>query len=219
MIPYLNFNYIYPPRPEFKIPPSELAKFDNGEYAVQPKYNGTCCLVFTNGNEVHIYNRHRQPLSNCATDIEFEKLAFSDNWYVYAGEYLNKGKAGEFGSKEKDKFVIWDVLVWNNEYLVGDTLYTRLQLLEDTFPTQRGRVFSDGLELYSHLSFTEFNGIYKAPTYLNQFEYLYNDIVKTDLYEGLVIKKLDSKLAFGFQELNNHDWQVKCRKETKVYKF
>ena len=24
---------------------------------------------------------------------------------------------------------------------------------------------------------------------------------------------------FGFQELNNHDWQVKCRKETKVYKF
>jgi hypothetical protein len=54
---------------------------------------------------------------------------------------------------------------------------------------------------------------------MNGFEKLYQDIVKVDMYEGLVIKKIDSKLTFGFQELNNHDWQVKCRKETKVYKF
>ena len=54
---------------------------------------------------------------------------------------------------------------------------------------------------------------------MNGFNNLYNDIVKVDLYEGLVLKKIETKLTYGFQEINNHDWQIKCRKETKVYKF
>lgn len=219
MIPYYNFNYIYPPRPEFKIPPSDLHKFETGEYVVQPKYNGTCCLVFTNGTQTHIYNRHKQQLANVSREIDFKGLAQSDNWYVFAGEYLNKGKLGEGGTKEKDKFIIWDVLVWCDQYLIGDTLLTRIGLLEEEFPCERAKVHADGLEMYDHLCFTRLNGIYKAPTYLNGFQGLYKDIVETDLYEGLVLKKIDSKLSFGFQELNNHDWQVKCRKETKVYNF
>ena len=219
MIPYLNFNYIYPPRPEFKIPPKDLHTFDNGEYVVQPKYNGTCCIVFTNGTDLYVYNRHKQPLSWYSNDIDFRGLAHSDQWYVYTGEYLNKGKLGENGTKEKDKFIIWDILVWADQYLVGDDLMTRLKLLEETYPSERGRITRDGLEYYEHLCLTNLNNIYKAPTYMNGFSKLYQDIVKVDMYEGLVIKKIDSKLAFGFQELNNHDWQVKCRKETKVYKF
>jgi hypothetical protein len=219
MIPYLNFNYIYPPRPEFKVPPSELEKFDNGEYVVQPKYNGTCCLVFTNGEDTFVYNRHKQQMANYSQEIDFSSLAQSNNWYVYAGEYLNKGKLGENGQKEKDKFVIWDILVWCNEYLIGDSLLTRIGLLEEQYPCTRGKVSKEGFEIYTHLCITDINGVYKAPTYLNGFEKLYNDIIQTDLYEGLVIKKIDSKLTFGYQELNNHDWQVKCRKPTKVYHF
>jgi ATP-dependent DNA ligase len=219
MIPYLNFNYIYPPRPEFKIPPSELYKFETGEYAVQPKYNGTCCIVFTDGEDAYIYNRHKQELSNYSKDIDFKGLAQSDNWYVFTGEYLNKGKMGENGTKEKDKFIIWDILVWDGMYLIGDTLVSRLELLENAFPCQRGRVDNEGLELYTHLCLTNVKGIYKAPTYLNNFDKLYEDIVKTDMYEGLVLKKLESKLDYGFQELNNQTWQVKCRKPTKVYHF
>jgi len=219
MIPYLNFNYIYPPRPEFKIPPSELYKFDNGEYVVQPKYNGSCCLVFTNGEDTYVYNRHKQEMANYSQEIDFKSLAQSNNWYVYAGEYLNKGKLGENGDKERDKFIIWDVLVWCDDYLIGDSLLTRIGLLEEQYPCTRGKVNPDGLEIYNHLCITDIKGVYKAPTYLNGFEKLYDDIVKTDLYEGLVIKKIDSKLSYGFQELNNHDWQVKCRKPTKIYHF
>lgn len=219
MIPYLNFNYIYPPRPEFKIPPKDLDNFDNGEYIVQPKYNGTCCIVFTNGQETYVYNRHKALISTYSKDIDFKELAKSNNWYVYTGEYLNKGKLGENGTKEKDKFVIWDILVWADQYLVGETLLSRINLLEQTFPCQRSKVDSEGLEMYDHLCLTNLNGIYKAPTYLDRFSKLFEDICKTDLYEGLVIKKIDSKLTFGFQELNNHDWQIKCRKPTKVYHF
>jgi ATP-dependent DNA ligase len=219
MIPYLNFNYIYPPRPEYKISPYELNKFDNGDYVAQPKYNGTCCVVFTNGIDTYVYNRHKQPLSSYCKDISFDKLARTNDWYVYTGEYLNKGKLGENGTKEKDKFIIWDILVWDGMYLIGDTLMSRLDLLENAFPCQRSRVDEDGLEIYTHLCLTNIKGVYKAPSYLNDFEKLYQDIVKTDLYEGLVLKKLESKLDFGFQELNNQNWQVKCRKPTKVYHF
>lgn len=219
MIPYLNYNYIYPPRPEFKVAPDELAKFEGQEYLAQPKYNGSCCLVFTNGEICYVYNRHKNPLSNVSPDIDFNQLAKSNHWYVYAGEYLNKGKLGENGTKLNDKFVIWDVLVWQNQYLVGETLADRLILLEEEYPSNRIRVTPEGVESYEHLCFTNIENIYKAPTYTAGFTKLYNKIVEVDLYEGLVLKKAQSKLNFGFNELNNNDWQIKCRKPTKIYKF
>jgi len=216
---YDKFKYLYPPRPEYKTPNKDLHKYDNGDYVVQPKYNGSCCIVFTNGKELQVYNRHKELLSNVCKDIEFVKLAKDDNWYVYVGEYLNKGKLGETGIKEKDKFVIWDCLVWSGEYLIGKTIMERLELLERIYPCHRAVVNEDNLEMYEHLCCTEYKGIYKAPAYLNGFEWLYSQIVKTDLYEGLVLKKKNSKLQFGFQPLNNHEWQIKCRKETKIYNF
>ncbi len=214
--------YIFPPRPEYKCPAGELDKYDNGQYLAQPKYNGTCVPIFTNGDELHVFNRHKERLAllNNYKGIEFRKLAITQNWYVYVGEYLNKGKYGETGVKERDKFIIWDVLVWDGNYLIGSTLTERLDLLESIFPCKRAVVGTDtGLEVYDHLCCTQFNGIYKAPTYMGNFAELYKLIVKVDLYEGLVLKKKDSKLSFGTQELNNHDWQIKCRKETKSYHF
>lgn len=216
---YDSFKYLYPPRPEHKIPQAELPKYDNGEFIGQPKYNGSAACVFTNGTDLHIYNRHKEPLFNASKDIEFRKLAKTENWYVYAGEYLNKGKMGEAGTKEKDKYVIWDCLVWDGEYLVGETLENRLALLENIYPCNRARITEQEIEIYDHLCCTEFKGIYKTPTYLNGFYELYSDIVKTDLYEGLVLKKKQSKLEYGFQPMNNQGWQIKARKATKIAPF
>lgn len=216
---YDNFKYLYPPRPEHQFPVTDIPKYDTGQFIAQPKYNGSACMVFTNGTELHIYNRHKELLSNPSNFIEFKKLAKTKSWYVYCGEYLNKGKVGEMGNKEKDKYVIWDVLVWDGEYLINKTLEARLELLENIYPCKRAVVKQEQMEIYDHLCCTEFKGIYKTPTYLNNFTELYTDIVKTDLYEGLVLKKKESKLDFGFQEKNNTDWQIKCRKSTKLYKF
>lgn len=217
---YEKYRYLYPPRPEHKIPRGDLEKYDNGEYFAQPKYNGSCTVVFTNGKELHVYNRHQEPLSGVSPDIEFKKLAQTGNWFVFTGEYLNKGKFGENGEKEKDKFVLWDCIVWDGKYLFGETLESRLTLLEKIHPCKRARVTSAGdLELYKHLCCTELKGIYKTPTYTDGFTELYDEIVKTDLYEGLVLKKRHSKLGFGYNKINNTDWQLKCRKETKNYKF
>jgi ATP-dependent DNA ligase len=215
---YDQFKYIYPPRPEYKTPPSSLSTYDTGEYIAQPKYNGSACLVFTNGDELHIYNRHKRPLAKYSPFIHFRELAKTNNWYVYAGEYLNKAKKGEHGDIERDKFVIWDLLVWDGEYLIGKTMEERLTILENIYPCQRA-VFSHKLEVYDHLCCTEYAGIYKAPTYGGGFDTLYEELYETELYEGLVLKKKNSKLTYGFQEKNNTEWQIKCRKETKLYNF
>lgn len=219
MINYDKFLYVYPPRPSYKSPADSLDIFDNGQYVAQPKYNGSCCVIFTNGEETHIYNRHKKPLATSET-LNFSRLAIRPGkWFAYAGEYLNKGKLDESGTKARDKYIIWDCLVWESQYLVGYTTYDRLKILEDNFPCNRAVVREGNFELYDHLCCTQYEGIYKAPTYMSDFKALYRDIVKTDLYEGLVLKKLNSKLAYGFQPENNTDWQIKCRKETKLYNF
>src|SRR3990172_10230228 len=59
MIPFPHFRYIFPPRAENALPADLLKTYDNSQYGAQPKLNGDCTLVFTNGKEVHVYNRHR----------------------------------------------------------------------------------------------------------------------------------------------------------------
>ena len=122
---YNEFKYLYPPRPQFKIPPEELDKYDNGEYFASPKLNGTACVVFTNGEQLEVYNRHKIPLAKYSPFINFRSLSPDGQWYVYAGEYLNKGQKGETGEVERNKFVIWDILVYAGEYLI-DRKSTRL---------------------------------------------------------------------------------------------
>jgi ATP-dependent DNA ligase len=126
---------------------------------------------------------------------------------------------GESLAKEKDKFIIWDILVNDGEYLIGETLENRLLLLENLYTGSRTSIGENSIEIYEHLLTTSLKGIYKAPSYLNGFLDLYKSIVATDLYEGLVLKKLSSKLTYGLQEKNNTDWQIKFRKETKIYNF
>lgn len=216
---YNKFMYLYPPRPEHKTTSDTLDTYDNGEYIAMPKYNGSACMVFTNGIDLHVYNRHKQKLTNCSQHIDFKGLGPTKKWFCYAGEYLNKGKYGETDVKEKDKFVIWDILVWDGVYLIGETLTKRLELLETIHPCHRSVVTAEGLEQYKHLCCTRLNGIYKAPAYTGNFYALYNEIVQTDLYEGLVLKKLNSKLSPGYNSANNTEWQIKARKQTRNYNF
>jgi ATP-dependent DNA ligase len=116
------------------------------------------------------------------------------------------------------KFVIWDILVYNGEYLLGKTFLERMQLLEELYPCVQMRV-GESFESYVHLCTTPHKNIYKAPCYDGNFDKLYKSIVDTDLYEGLVLKRKDAKLSYGLTEKNNNDWQIKCRKPTKNYDF
>jgi ATP-dependent DNA ligase len=214
---YDSFKYLFPPRPEFKISPDILDLYDTGEWIAQPKYNGDCLLLFTKGSSHQFWTRHSKPYSK---PIKVSVPFNFDGYFVFVGEYINpKNKMGELGVIESPKYIIFDILVAESIYLIGEPLDSRLMMLETLFPTTRSYVGNNGLVSYNHICFTKYEGICKAPTYVRDFSKIYNDVVKTDLYEGLVIKKLTAPLETGYNELNNHLWQLKCRKESKVYSF
>lgn len=216
---YDSYRYLYPPRAENKIHPADIGKYDNGEFFGQVKYNGDCCVVAIHGDDIVIRNRHNQPKDHVHESIDFKSLSgICNGWLVVAGEMLDKAKKDEHGQIIKG-FVIWDLLVFNGCYLLTSTVRQRIDMLDNTFKVSGMMVGADGIKQYDHLLFTEHSGIYRAPTYSKDFVALYNDLVKTDLYEGIVLKKKDSKLEVGFNSKNNNSWQLKCRKPSRIYKF
>ena len=212
--------FLYPPRAEVKTKPSLISQYDTPQYIAQPKVNGSCCCVFLHPNKPpSVINRHNEPKTRVDKSIDFEGL-IGTGWMVLAGELMDKSKKGEDGNVLTG-FIIWDILVYNNEYLVGTTLTERLELMETLWPCQRMSVTAAGLVQYKHLCCTGIQGIYKTPSYLGgsgYFSELYNELIEVDAYEGLLLKKADSKLEPGFGERNNTGWQLKVRKPTKNYK-
>lgn len=209
---YEKFRYIYPPRPKNAVSPEDLNFWDNGSLIAQPKLNGSNCVIFTNGENFFVMNRHKQRLTGFKIENdELSKIYRGDGgWMIINGEYLNKSKSDEQGDVFNHKFVIFDILAYNGEYLLGTTFLDRVKLLDDIY----GQVDSEKDYLYS---ITE--NVYRVKSYTSNFSDLYNSLVKIDMIEGLVMKRSSSKLEIGASENNNSRSQVKCRKKCNSYKY
>ena len=210
---YKSFRYIYPTRPKNAIPDSDLDFWDNGSLVAQPKMNGSNCVVFTNGEKVMMMNRHSQYLTNVSISKEEILGLFRGevgNWMVINGEYLNKSKQDENNLTFNHKFVIFDILVYNSEYLIGDTFQERINLLDELY----GQNDSEKSYLYS-IS----DNVYRVKSFEKEFKSLFDELTKIDMVEGLVLKRKNAKLEAGSTENNNTKSQLKARKATKNYKF
>lgn len=65
---YMNYRYLYPHRPRNAINPKDLEFWDNGTLIAQPKLNGSNCVIFTDGDNFFVMNRHKQRLTNFKID-------------------------------------------------------------------------------------------------------------------------------------------------------
>jgi len=209
---YASFRYIYPPRPKNPIPNTELSFWDNGSLIAQPKLNGSNCLIFTNGVKHIAMNRHNGRMTNF--QIKDEEIAAlykgTGGWTVLNGEYMNKSKQDETRTAFNHKFVIFDILVDDGDYLVGKTFEERIALLDSMF----GQEDSEKDYLYGISE-----NVYRVKSYMNGFNMLYDRLTPIDMIEGLVMKRKNARLEMGNTELNNVKSQIKCRKETKNYKY
>jgi ATP-dependent DNA ligase len=205
--PYKNWMYIYPPRPEYVISLDTLAKVDNGtEFLAQCKLNGSCAVIWIKPDEIIIKNRHNDDLSNFKlNNSELKNLNKDDEYLVLVGEYMNKSKKNRNNEVWNHKFVIFDILVQNGMYLLDTTYEERIKILDDMF----------GVVEYDDYLYKVSDNIYRVKTFKTNFVNLWNEIVKIDMLEGLVLKKSNSKLERGTREKNNLSY--KCRKETKNY--
>jgi hypothetical protein len=207
---YEKFSYIYPPRPEWCIPESELPNYDNDSYIAQPKLNGSNVTLYINGAEWKNFGRHKnENLSNFKlTDNDIESLNLpKDKWHVIVGEYMNKNKKDGNNEYWNHHFVVFDILVFNSEHLLGSTFEERVKLMDNIFGTKDENGY-----LYK-IS----DNIYRVKSFYDNFQERWNEIVKIDMFEGFVLKKKSQKLTPAFSEKNN--MSHKCRKPTKNYSF
>jgi ATP-dependent DNA ligase len=208
---YQNYSYIYPPRPRNSVPPRDISKWDNKMMLAQPKLNGSNCVIFLNEENLVVMNRHGQRLTNFQlSKSEITKLHSGSGWMVLNGEYLNKSKRDETGLVFNHKFVIFDVLVYNGQHLVGKTFQERVNLLDELF---------DQKESEKNYLYNISENIYRVKSYYDNFNELFEDFIKIDMIEGLVCKRTTAKLELGISENNNFKSQVKFRKPTKNYSF
>ena len=128
-------------------------------------------------------------------------------WMVLNGEYTNKGKLDHNNNVFQNKFCLFDILVYDSQYLIGQTLQKRIDLLQKLYET--------GDEYINRLS----ENFYLVNCYYNNFLETYNELIKIDLIEGVVLKRKNAKLEIGNSENNNSKSQIKSRKPTKNYKF
>ena len=209
---YSNYRYIYPPRPKNAIPSSDLNSYDNGTMLAQPKLDGSNCLIFTDGKTVKVMNRHSQPITRFEIPTE-EILSLykgSGGWTVINGEYMNKSKRDETGNTFNHKFVIFDILVNDGDYLIGKTFDQRVKILDEMFDT----IESEKQYLYS-ISMN----VFRVKTYTERLLDNFERLVRIDMVEGLVMKRKNARLEIGNTELNNVNSQLKSRKPTKNYKY
>jgi len=209
---YSKFYYIFPTRPKNPIPASDLDEYDNNSLLAQLKFNGSNCLIFTDGQSIQIMNRHNQRLTGVQITDEMLKLhtGTPGKWWVLNCEYLNKSKKDENGNSFNHKLVIFDILVYEGEYLIGRTFAERVEMLDTIF----GKVQSEKEYLWKVS-----DNIYRVKSYLNSFKDLYDRYTPIDMIEGLVLKRIAAKLEVGNTENNNFRGQLKCRKPCKLYKF
>lgn len=209
--PYKIGTYIYPPRPEFKIRPESLVKYDTGEYIAEPKLNGSNMQIYFNNKMVHkIMNRHKELLLNKLNSSEIISIYRGTGEMVLNGEYMNKSKKDEKQNIFNNKFVIFDILVLNGMHLTGTTYIERYNMLLDLYPEKKD---------YNEYLYQISENIFIVKYFDKNFFNLYQKLTNIDMLEGLVLKKKYGKLEQGTREKNNTGWQIKCRKPTKNYNF
>lgn len=204
---YNSYAYLWPPRPETKIPVSMTNFYDKRGWHGQAKLNGTCSVIFTNGTECVIKTRHNDDHKAWTPKPEhldfFKSTVKNGKWNVFIAELMhNKGPI------LKDLLYVFDIIVHDGQQLVGKTFTERQKLLEQLITGEEKDLW------YEHNKY-----VVRARNHAGNSKALYERITKDDYVEGVVMK--DPKAALGLcnREGNNTGWQVKCRKPTKNYGF
>lgn len=210
---YTKWKYIYPPRPStaisFKSEAFERLKKKN--WIAQYKLNGQRnMIVFTPDGNIEYWNRHNEIHRNwnCPEWLEkkIEEYRPSDGEFTILDGELIHAKH----SSIKNTFYIWDVLVYKNDYFLFRPYYDRYKILLEIFDIKNSTDPIIKLDEHIWIANNLENSIW---------DQLWDKASEESIIEGFVIKNPNSRLKPGIKEKNNGDWQVRCRKPTKSYRF
>jgi hypothetical protein len=219
-MPY-NGQYIFPPRTKMTAPFYNGQKESNGisdivrlwlkikNVKAQFKLNGNRNLIKVSpAGDIEMWNRHQERQKySIPQSMKDEILRISPPgvWTVWDSELMDT-KTKEI----KDVIYMYDILVWQSEFMVGQTYDDRYNLLEK----QVGQRYIP-LDVHS----------IKEPMYLarnfepHEWEGAWRAASKLPWIEGFVLKRFDhiSRLEKGTQEYNNSGFMCRIRKPHKNY--
>lgn len=210
---YDKYIFIFPPRPKNAISPDDLTFWDETNSMIaQCKLNGSNSTIYTDGKKVIVMNRHGGRLTGFNINEKEILNLYRGNggWLILNGEYMNKSKMDETGQPFNHKFVIFDILCYDGDYLVGKTFEERINLLDNLY----GKLDCEKDYLFG---FSE--NVYRVKSYRGGFKDLFDKYTPIDMIEGVVLKRANARLEVGASEQNNVKSQLKSRKATKNYKY
>ena len=106
---YESFRYLWPPRPETKIAPTDLGVIESMGWWGQAKMNGTCCTIYVDGSGASVAMGRHGPEHKLDWQPGKPWQAFAASlpgkgYYVFVGELLHSKGVGV-----KDTIVLFDL--------------------------------------------------------------------------------------------------------------
>jgi len=195
-----DFTYFYPEAPMLihKDQPLFNEVSNNPNWIAEYKYNG-CRLElhnFTNGN-FEFWDRHHKKLSynpNQEVSDALKQLPLQ-GYNLFDGELRNNKVVGV-----RQKIILYDVFIWNGELLINKSFEYRRQILESILKVENEPL-----------------GITKQ--FPNNFDKVYDDAIKNEEIEGLVMKNKLGILNINRTSSKDSTWMLKVRKVTGRHKF
>lgn len=203
---YKEYSYLYPPRPEKKIPSDLLKFYETSGWWGQVKKNGTCTVIFAKKDQVIFKTRHADDHKMWVPDqkhLDFFKTG--EEWNVFTAE-LQHSKTPNV----KNHLYIFDWIVINGRQAVDQTFAQRQEQLHDRW---NGDLRAHDVLVHEHVSV--------ARSFGRGLSQLWHGLVAEGLpeNEGLVLKLPTAKLKPCFRANSNDAWQAKCRVPHKNYSF
>lgn len=206
---------IYPPRPQGKIPPGHLQRYEKRPgWVVQRKFNGTRNLIWVSPDhgEVKFYRpgeEHRQYKLEASMRKQVLELNLPDGECWLDSELLY---AKTTTPDYKGRVVLFDILHAGN-YLFGKKLANRLDILQKVCGNPQSREPNLGLALQVT------NDIWMAETFDCDFRSRFEDFINHPEIEGVVLKRLAATLDNTGAKKYEVPWQIRVRKPHKNYQF
>jgi ATP-dependent DNA ligase len=192
-----TFTYFYPEAPALvNIDQPLFARLsEDPRWVAEPKYNGQRLELHCLPGAPQFWGRHKNRLTYSPTP---EILAAIEDlrlpgYCILDGELRHAKVPGV-----SNRIMFYDVHAWDGELLIGKPFWFRRGLIEDH--------------------------IYGAPfdfplQYRTEFRKHFDVVTRDIEIEGLVMKRLDGKLALGRRSAANSTWMVKVRRESGRYRF
>jgi ATP-dependent DNA ligase len=216
MIAFSGKSVMYPPRPDGSTHPDTLSQYPG--WWGQRKFNGTRTLVFFHEDgTIALWNRHKEQhrafqMGNAMRDSldDLKRKCKKGKIYVFDGELMHSKT-----KNLKNRIILWDILVYESEYMIGSTYEERYNLLCKLLKNPSKHETITGKSLALEIN----NNIWLAEVFKEDLLARFKEALSSDEIEGLVLKNPSGKLDFGIKESNNGSWQIRVRKPNKNYEF